>query len=64
MPDGLSCEGTESINYSLSVSLGQIMMQIAQRLLKVINAFNFLQFQMFFFLTARLLKSTSMYAHN
>lgn len=46
MPDGLSSEEKESINYSLNVSLGQIMWQIAQRLLEVINAFNFPQFQM------------------
>lgn len=56
MPDDLSCEEKESINYSLNVSLGQIMRQIAQRLLKVVNAFNFSQFQMLFPATARLEK--------
>lgn len=61
MPDGLSSEEKKSINYSLNVSRGQIMRQMAQRLLKVINAFNFPPFQMLFFLTARLQKNSTVH---
>lgn len=54
-------EEKKSINYSLNVRWGQIISQIAQRLPKVINAFNFPRFHMLSFPHSEVAQSPPVY---